>query len=89
MRFANAGWHALGTSVPGHPAEWPCRGIPALRHRVRRVCAAYGAAALVGGALTGYLSGISVPVLVAVVAVIRVVGLGLLVTVTRAWRPAG
>jgi Na+/pantothenate symporter len=51
--------------------------------------AAYGAAALVGGALTGYLYGISVPVLVAVVAVIQVVGLGLLVTVTRVWRPAG
>jgi MFS family permease len=49
--------------------------------------AAYGAAALVGGALTGYLYGRSIPVLVAVVAVIQVIALGLLVTVTRAWRP--
>lgn len=51
--------------------------------------AAYGAAALVGGALTGYLYSISIPVLVAVVAVIQVIGLGMLVTVTRVWRPAG
>jgi MFS family permease len=48
--------------------------------------AAYGAAALVGGALTGYLYGRSVPLLVAVVAVVQVVALILLVTVTRASR---
>jgi MFS family permease len=48
--------------------------------------AAYGAAALVGGALTGYLYGRSVPLLTAVVAVVQVVALILLVTVTRASR---